>query len=702
MSDLVNAGTSLWAAPFQSSAPKFDYWGVTHRQAAERLRLACKAPGLLTLFTGRGGGGKSTVARRVVWDNQEESLIGVVPHSAVLCVDPCRAILTAFGADSGSNGKDGCYEELSDYLRQTVVQLALPTLIVDDAHRLPKEKQQTLVELAGFELKAGPLFKIVLVGHTGLLDQIGACQMGLLGPQFQLEPMAKEDTLGYVQHRFAAAGAGAMPFTDAALDVIHELTDGNPVRINLLCMQVLDEAEMQWIETIDGDMVRECYNPARMALDLVKVTGVRFSPTAVSNPVGKLGDPSATPSRLEAPPKKDAQKTPAMLAYETATAPKQKPPMAQPIDTAASSPQLSATLCAKPADTSESVGKISSVSASDVAKRALPDRPGRPRAVVLGKEWIVPAASHGSALSNGQALAVANKALTPERRSGGFRTAATGTGLAAAVAAIAWINLASDEPADQTTEIYASVTKEAPQLSEMVVQASISDLNLPPIRSVPAVYVVVDRDALAKLDQIRSVVGILPKNSIARFRRAIAVADQQPQAAVVAYALAAYDEHPRAAYYLAQIYEVGEGIPVDLVLARSWYKRAVANISGAARRLEALPQSGPVTPIAPPVLLYAGKLETGGIELVWTSAEGGDPATYAVDFADRSGRIVQRESNLELSALRTVVPEGAVYWRVEASASEGGETAVGGWLPIGPDVSALPPDALADLKAPLR
>jgi hypothetical protein len=76
--------------------------------------------------------------------------------------------------------------------------------------------------------------------------------------------------------------------------------------------------------------------------------------------------------------------------------------------------------------------------------------------------------------------------------------------------------------------------------------------------------------------------------------------------------------------------------------------------------------------------------------------------TYAVDFADRSGRIVQRESNLELSALRTVVPEGAVYWRVEASASEGGETAVSGWLPIGPDVSAVPPDALADLKAPLR
>ena len=101
-------------------------------------------------------------------------------------------------------------------------------------------------------------------------------------------------------------------------------------------------------------------------------------------------------------------------------------------------------------------------------------------------------------------------------------------------------------------------------------------------------------------------------------------------------------------------------------------------------------------------LPLVGALSVLSVFVLSACAEGGDPATYAVDFADRSGRIVQRESNLELSALRTVVPEGAVYWRVEASASDGRETAVGGWLPIGPDVSAVPPDALADLKAPLR
>lgn len=477
MSDLMAADTGLWAAPFQSSAPEFDYWGVTHRQAVERLRLACKAPRLLTLFTGRGGCGKSTVARRVVCDNQQESLIGVVPHSAVLSGDPFRAILAAFGADSGSNGKDSCHEELSDHLRQSVVPLALPTLIVDDAHRLPKEKQQALFELAGFDLKKCPLFKIVLVGHAGLLDQIGARHKGLLGPPFQLEPMAKEGTLGYVEHLFATAGAGAMPFTDAAVEVIHEITDGNPVRINLLCMRLLDEAEMQWIDTIDGEMVRECYNPARMALDLIKATSARFSPVPVSHPTGSLADPTVTPLRLNAPLNKDALKTPAVSA--TVTPQEQKPPTVQASDTAASSLQPSEASREKPADTAEFVRKVSSVSASDVDKRALPDRPERPRAVVLRKEWIVPAESRRSTLSNanGKALAATNEVLRPERRPGRFRTAVTPVGLAAAVATIAWISLAPDEAAERSAEIGVSVTKEERQPSKMVIQVSNKVLN---------------------------------------------------------------------------------------------------------------------------------------------------------------------------------------------------------------------------------
>ncbi len=104
-----------------------------------------------------------------------------------------------------------------------------------------------------------------------------------------------------------------------------------------------------------------------------------------------------------------------------------------------------------------------------------------------------------------------------------------------------------------------------------------------------------------------------------------------------------------------------------------------------------------MTPIAAPIPLYVGHTKSGEIELAWTSAEGGNPAAYAVDFADQRGSILHRESNLVLSAFRTTQPEGAVYWRLEASSSDGGEVAVGGWLPLSPDASITPTVALADV-----
>ncbi|MEP2031370.1 MAG: AAA family ATPase [Paracoccaceae bacterium] len=733
MSDLVNADASVQVTPFHSSAPEFDYWGSAHRQAAEHLQSICKNPTFLNLFTGRGGSGKSTVARRVVWDSQEELLIGVVPYSADLSVDPCQTIISAFGADSESSGKDSCYKDLSDHLRRASVQFGLPTLIVDDAHRLTDKKQQALFDLAGFDLKEGPLFKILLVGQTGLFDQIGPHQKRLLGSSLHLETMTKEDTSGYIQHRFAAAGAGAMPFTDAAIDVIHEIADGNPVRINLVCMRALDEAEMQWIDTIDGDMVRECYNPARMALDLAKVTGVRLSSVPVSTPTENLAEPSRTILRLNAPVMKESETIPKTSVIETETAPGQKPSMAPPLGTAASSSQPSAVRSEGPDDISDSIERTSSASAPKVTLRARPGQPAPPRATELGEEWRVPAASLQPARSivDNSALVTTSAGLSkPRRRLGRWRTAATGICLAAAVAAIAWISLVQDGAVDQPAQIEASVMKTVPQPSDMdgqvseavmksqflhsdadsrqhnpvfVRQALIDDPNLPLIRSVPVIPVAVDSDAATRLIQIRSALGNLPETPNERFRRAIEVAGQQPEAAVVAYALAAYDGHSRAAYYLAQMYELGEGIAVDLILARSWYERAVGDNGGAGGRLEALQKYGPVAAIAPPVPLYAGRAETSKIELAWTSGEGGDPTTYAVEFADQSGRILHRESNLVLSALRTAFPKSAVYWRVEAQTSEGGETAVGGWLPLNLDASGFPLADQANLKtAPLH
>jgi type II secretory pathway predicted ATPase ExeA len=56
-----------------------------------------------------------------------------------------------------------------------------------------------------------------------------------LGVKCLLRPLNVEETISYVNHRMTAAGAPREIFSGEALSTVHELTGGNPRRINRLC-----------------------------------------------------------------------------------------------------------------------------------------------------------------------------------------------------------------------------------------------------------------------------------------------------------------------------------------------------------------------------------------------------------------------------------------------------------------------------------
>ena len=51
----------------------------------------------------------------------------------------------------------------------------------------------------------------------------------------QLKPLVIEETMAYVQHRLAVAGAERTIFEPAATERLHELSQGIPRQINRLC-----------------------------------------------------------------------------------------------------------------------------------------------------------------------------------------------------------------------------------------------------------------------------------------------------------------------------------------------------------------------------------------------------------------------------------------------------------------------------------
>jgi general secretion pathway protein A len=109
---------------------------------------------------------------------------------------------------------------------------------VDEAHLLREPRiLRTLRLLLNLEENRRPILSLVLVGQTALLTLVERLPEldQRLAARCMLRRFKPEETMAYVQHRLAAAGAGRTIFEDGALERIHELTQGVARQINRLC-----------------------------------------------------------------------------------------------------------------------------------------------------------------------------------------------------------------------------------------------------------------------------------------------------------------------------------------------------------------------------------------------------------------------------------------------------------------------------------
>jgi hypothetical protein len=186
----------------------------------------------------------------------------------------------------------------------------------------------------------------------------------------------------------------------------------------------------------------------------------------------------------------------------------------------------------------------------------------------------------------------------------------------------------------------------------------------------------------------------------ATFRHALDLAIDDSRAAVIAYARAAMLGHERAAYYLGQIYETGDGVPVDLAIARHWYEVSSAGNARARNRLAELPEPERSGDLAAPLPLLAEASGAGQADFVWTSGQGADPASYVVELGTdaRDGAVAAYP--VTGSAARLPLAAEAGYWRVVALDVSGSRRMASDWkelAPAAPDRAAAEPEPTGHL-----
>jgi MSHA biogenesis protein MshM len=229
--------------PFDNHAsPAFFFHSDTHEAARLKLRYAIDSGLGVGVLCGGIGTGKTAVAS-LLQHELSETYTPLV-HLVFPQMSPAEflAYLAAkLGAGDSSHefgaGVDWTLGRIEGQLRAFAQRGRRPTIVIDEAHLIDDLRVfECLMLLLNFQHDARHAFSLVLVGGTNLLGRLE--RMSQLNERVAvrsvLEPLSRDETIRYIAHRLAVAGAKRDIFNHGALEAICERSAGNPRRINRL------------------------------------------------------------------------------------------------------------------------------------------------------------------------------------------------------------------------------------------------------------------------------------------------------------------------------------------------------------------------------------------------------------------------------------------------------------------------------------
>lgn len=225
-----------------------------HRELVARLAHAIPRAEIICL-TGDIGAGKST-ALRAVQQNLSSALYRFIylPNPNLVARDLYHELLREMGIQPPW-GATASRRRLREALVSLRDEGRTPVVIIDEAHRLPPNLLDDLRMLTNFNLDSTPVFALILAGHSDLTRLVARRENEALaqriGARLHLTGMDWDETKAYVSHHLALAGVARPVFTEDALRLMFQYSQGIPRRVNALAIQALEVAFLQQHELVD-------------------------------------------------------------------------------------------------------------------------------------------------------------------------------------------------------------------------------------------------------------------------------------------------------------------------------------------------------------------------------------------------------------------------------------------------------------------
>ncbi len=256
--------------------PRYLYLSERHAEALAHLLYGINESGGFIQLTGEVGTGKTTVVRTLLSRIPHHADVAVILNPRVTPVEFLLTICEELGlgiADADRDSVKQMVDALNRRLLSAHAEGRRIIVIVDEAQNLTTEVLEQVRLLTNLETPTQKLLQIILIGQPELRELLDRTELRQLAQRitgrYHLEPLSREETLGYVRHRLRVAGAAGEIFTPGALAEVHRLSTGIPRVINVTCDRALLGAYTQDTRKVTAALMR---------LAASEVYGRRFVP----------------------------------------------------------------------------------------------------------------------------------------------------------------------------------------------------------------------------------------------------------------------------------------------------------------------------------------------------------------------------------------------------------------------------------------
>ena len=243
--------------------PRYLFMSERHGEALAHLVYGVTESGGFMQLTGEVGTGKTTLVRTLLQnklpDNADVAVVLNPRLSAVEFLETICEELHILEPEYKGSTK-ALVDALNKQLLTAHAEGRRVILVVDEAQNLSRDVLEQVRLLTNLETARQKLLQIILIGQPELRELLSRDDLRQLAQRitgrYHLEPLSREETAQYIEHRLRVAGALGELFDNGAKKEVFRLTDGVPRLINVICDRALLGAYSRESRRVNRRLVR--------------------------------------------------------------------------------------------------------------------------------------------------------------------------------------------------------------------------------------------------------------------------------------------------------------------------------------------------------------------------------------------------------------------------------------------------------------